>query len=87
MVDDKAPRVANFQRGTLEAFRELLGAAGLTHPEELEPRHILRRISPTKIETYAQIYGYLEPGDLLEGDVAEFWRPHLARIDVERFCR
>ncbi len=86
-IANKAPRLANFQNGTVEAFRELLGAAGLTRPEELEPRHILRRVSSTKVETYAQIYRYLEPGDLPDGDVAEFWHPHLARIDVERFCR
>jgi len=89
VVRDKAPRVTNFQHGTVEAFLELLGAAGLRHPEQLQPRHILRRTSPTRIQTYAEIYRYLEPGELLRvgADVPEFWRPFLERVDADAFCR
>ena len=40
VVADKAPRVANFHRNTLRALAELLGAAGLNHPNELKPWHL-----------------------------------------------
>src|SRR5690606_39070740 len=45
VVSDKSVRVANYHKNTLKALAELLGAAGLTYPNELRPHHIARRIS------------------------------------------
>jgi glutamate synthase domain-containing protein 2 len=64
-VPDKAERVANFQQNTLKALRELLVAAGLQHPAELGPEHILRRVSATEVRPLARLYPWLEPGELL----------------------
>lgn len=66
-VPDKAQRVFRFHQATLHALRELLAAAGLEHPHQLGPEHILRRVSPTKIHSLATIYHFLEPGELLHG--------------------
>jgi len=49
----------------VHAVLEILGAAGLSSTEELAPRHILRRVDSTKIRSYADIYDYCEPGELL----------------------
>jgi glutamate synthase domain-containing protein 2 len=68
-VADKAARVANYQRNTVKAFTELLGAAGLTQPHDLRPWHVLRRISPTESKHYAEMYEYLRAGALLSGDL------------------
>ena len=87
VVEDKAPRVRNFQAGTVAAFRELLGAAGLAHPDDLRPRHILRRTSGQTVQTYAEIFEYLRPGQLLDGPVPAFWRPLLDRSRAEAFNR
>ena len=65
-VPDKAARVANFQQNTLRALRDLLCAAGLTHPEQLGPEHILRRVSPTEIRSLRELYPTLSPGELLD---------------------
>ena len=65
-VPDKATRVCNFHRNTLEALRDLLNAAGLEHPGELGPEHILRRVSPTEIRSLAGLYPALQNGELLE---------------------
>ncbi|MCW0456149.1 FMN-binding glutamate synthase family protein [Xanthomonas sacchari] len=62
---DKATRVAHYHANTLKALRELLSAAGLTHPSQLGPEHILRRISQVEIRSLASLYRYLEPGELL----------------------
>ena len=70
-VADKAARVAAFHRNTLLALRDLLAAAGLEHPRELGPEHILRRVSPTEIRSLAALYRFLEPGELLGGRVPE----------------
>jgi glutamate synthase domain-containing protein 2 len=67
VVPDKAERVRNFHRHTLEALAEVIAAAGLEHPNELRPSHFLRRIGATRVETYDQIYRFLAPGELLAG--------------------
>ena len=65
-VDDKARRVFNFHQNTLRALRDILGAAGLEHPEQIGPQHILRRTSPTQVSSLAALYRFLQPGELLD---------------------
>ena len=74
VVGDKATRVANYHRNTVKAFCEILAAAGLDHPRELRPWHVVRRVSPTEVRTYADIFDYLEPGELLGSHVSEAYR-------------
>ena len=63
----------------------LLQAAGLGHPSELGPEHVIRRVSAEQVAPLASLYRYLEPGELLGGHVPEhavfqrFW--HQARPD------
>lgn len=64
-VADKANRVHLFHDNTLKALRDLLGASGLTHPEQLGPEHIIRRVSPTEVRSLAALYNFLQPGELL----------------------
>ena len=63
---DKATRVANFHRNTLVALRDLLAAAGLHHPAELGPEHIIRRVSSTEVRSLAKLHHFVPPGQLLE---------------------
>jgi glutamate synthase domain-containing protein 2 len=65
VAEDKAKRVANFHHETVLAFFELMGAAGLRDPDDLTPAHINRRVSGADVRNYAQLYRYLEPGELL----------------------
>ncbi len=55
----------NFQRNTVRALMELLGAAGLSGPAELRPWHIMRRVAPNSVRHYGEIYEYIQPGSLL----------------------
>ncbi|HOV95641.1 MAG TPA: FMN-binding glutamate synthase family protein [Thermomonas sp.] len=64
-VPDKTTRVYEFHDNTLRALRDLLCAAGLSHPDQLGPEHILRRVSPTEVRSLAARYRYLAPGVLL----------------------
>ncbi len=66
-VPDKADRVHNFHRATIEALAELVGAAGLAHPTEFAPAHFSRRVSPHEVKSFAELYPPLEPGELLAG--------------------
>jgi glutamate synthase domain-containing protein 2 len=79
VVPDKAQRVANFHRNTLEALGELAGAAGLGHPNLLRPHHIVRRVTSTEVRLMSAMIRFLEPGDLLENRAdhpvyAMFWK-------------
>jgi len=85
-VPDKASRVAEFHGNTLHALRDLLCAAGLEHPDQLGPEHILRRVSPTEVRSLGALYRFLKPGELLGGGIPEhavfqdFWQA--ARSDA-----
>ena len=75
VVPDKAQRVANFHRNTLKALAEMLAAAGIEHPEQLDARHLVQRMSASEIKLFAQQHMFLRPGELLSGDIeGEFYR-------------
>ncbi|HYQ18518.1 MAG TPA: FMN-binding glutamate synthase family protein [Polyangiaceae bacterium] len=83
VVEDKAVRVRNYQHNAVRALVELLAAGGMSSPTELRPWHILRRVSPTEVHHYGEMYEYLEEGALL-GDVvpksfARAWHAAQAR--------
>jgi len=65
--EDKATRVYNFHRNTVVALKELLAAAGLTHPSQLGPEHIVRRVSSTEVRSLATLHRFVPQGRLLEG--------------------
>jgi glutamate synthase domain-containing protein 2 len=69
VVADKSQRVANYHRQTLDSFLDVLAAAGLSSPQDLEPHLIQRRINDTEVLAYDKIYRYLEPGALLADKV------------------
>lgn len=83
VVPDKAERVHQFHHGTLEALAELLGAAGLSRPDQLRPDHILARTGPNEVKNFAELYTFLAPGELLKpGGDARYARDwHLASPD------
>jgi glutamate synthase domain-containing protein 2 len=85
-VPDKAPRVHQFHAATLEALNELVAAAGLAHPSELRAEHFSRRISPSVVKNFAELYPPLAPGALLTGTddprFAEAW----AMADAHNFA-
>jgi len=84
VVSDKAQRVFNFHRNTLKALAEMLAAAGLDHPAQLEAKHLVRRMSATEIKLFSQLHVFLKPGELLTGEVnGEFYSRmwQMARAD------
>jgi glutamate synthase domain-containing protein 2 len=67
VVPDKAERVYQFHLNTLKALRELIAAAGLAHPRELGPEHVIRRVSSTEVRSLAALHVWARPGELLSG--------------------
>jgi glutamate synthase domain-containing protein 2 len=71
VVSDKSVRVANFHRNTLKALGEVLGAAGLTHPDQLRPWHLHVRHPDGRVLRGDLAFPHLEPGALIDGTVHE----------------
>jgi glutamate synthase domain-containing protein 2 len=66
-VADKSTRVHQFHQNTLGALKEMLGAAGLHHPRDLGPEHVIRRVSATEVRSLATLHHWARPGELLSG--------------------
>ncbi len=66
VVEDKKVRVANFHKNTVESFVELLGAAGLTHPDQINRSHVYRRVFMNMVKTFEEIYPTIPEGSLLD---------------------
>ena len=65
VVDDKAQRVYNFHRNTMRALAEMIAAAGLEHPSQIRPHHLVRRVGDAEVRLFSQLHVFLEPDELL----------------------
>ena len=72
VVPDKAERVAHFHKNTLKALGDMTGAAGLTHPSQFLPHHLLMRENDRDMVTGKDVYPYMPEGFLLRGDDTRF---------------
>lgn len=68
VVDDKAERVKKYQEATVHSLLELVSAAGLSDITELDRSHISKRVGLYKVQTYDEIYPYMQEGSLLDID-------------------
>lgn len=85
MVSAKSERVASFHRQTVKALAELVAAAGLEHPSQLRPHHFMHRAAPDRVVTFAELYRFLEPGELLAGTDAPHFRDAWALAQADSF--
>lgn len=86
VVEDKAERVRRFQSRTVHALAELVAAAGLDHPSDLEPRHLLHRRSPNEIVPMDRLYPFLTPGALIDAPDATPYASEWAAADPASFA-
>ncbi len=71
IVTDKSERVYRFHQNTLEALKELVQAAGLTHPREIRSHHIVRRINANEVRLLANLVPQVASGSLLTGEALQ----------------
>jgi glutamate synthase domain-containing protein 2 len=71
-VPSKSERVFRFHQNTLKALAEMTGAAGLDHPSDFLPHHLLMRERDRDMVTGQEVYPYLPEGFLLRGEDDEF---------------
>lgn len=77
VVPDKAERVRNFHRNTLKGLAEMLAAAGLEHPSQLEAKHLVRRITDTEIRLFSQLHYFLAGRTAFRQDRGRVLRAHV----------
>jgi len=73
-VPDKAQRVANYHKHTVESFLEVLAATGHERPECLKPWYVWKRKGFGQVKNYADLFHYLQPGELLVEPVPQEYR-------------
>ena len=71
-VTHKSERVFRFHANTLIALAEMTGAAGLSHPGEFLPHHLLMRGADRDMVTGEEVYPYLPEGFLVREDEDRF---------------
>ncbi len=75
VVSDKAERIGRFHSATIASFLQVMDAMGVASPESITPDLVFRRVSDSKIRTFAEIYEFLEPRTLVDdGDHPDIWR-------------
>jgi len=85
VVPDKAERVRHFQHNTVDSFNQILSAMGLSHPDQLSPSLLFRRLSPTVVKSYDEIYDYLTPNELVMGTEKPFFLKAWTAAGAGRF--
>ncbi len=83
-VPDKIDRVANFQKGTVASAAQMVASMGLDSFAELSPSMLNRRIDSYRSGTYAEIYEWLMPGELLESP-PDTWLSDWIESSAEEF--
>jgi len=86
-VGDKSQRVARFHANTMHAIAELTSAAGLMHPGEFLPHHLMLREGERSMVTGQEVYPYMPEGFLLqEGEDDRFgYRMRWSRAAADSF--
>ena len=79
VVPNKAERVFNFHNESLRALKELVEAAGLHHPGEIDAPHIVRRISKNEVSLLSILMPEMPAGLLLQKDFVVNL-PNLSRV-------
>jgi glutamate synthase domain-containing protein 2 len=83
-VPDKTERVRSYQDGVVREAMQIMGAMGVQDPGRLSPHQLVRRVGPSTTRSYAELYDWLEPGELVAAAPAA-WREDWERADPDSF--
>lgn len=84
-VTDKSERAYRYQKATVEQALRLMSSMGVSDPGQLSPHLLRKRISATEQRSYAEIYEWLQPGELIDS-TPETWRDDWTRADPDSFA-
>ena len=84
-VADKSERVYRYQQATVAQAMRMMGSMGVSDPSMLNPHMLRKKVSPTEQRSYAELYEWLEPGELLNHAPAS-WRADWDIADPDLFA-
>ena len=84
-VPDKTERVRRYQAAVVKEAMRVMASMGVGEPAQLTPHMLMRRVTAARISSYAELYHWLEPGELL-GEPPEFWAADWARANPDSFA-
>ena len=84
-VADKSVRVQRYQQGTVATAMQMIASLGARGPHELSPHMLRKRVSPSIVRSYAEIYEWLKPGQLL-AEPPESWLTDWAFASADSFA-
>ncbi|MFC4947974.1 FMN-binding glutamate synthase family protein [Pseudonocardia sp. GCM10023141] len=83
-VEDKALRVQRFQQATVAEAQQIMASMGVHGPAELRPEQLRRRIGHMDTHSYADLFDWLSPGELLH-DAPKEWAQDWKQADPDTF--
>jgi len=69
----------------MKSLAEILGAMGLSKPQELRPWHIVKRVAPGQVKHYGEIFPYVEDNSFTKGNVPDIYKATFTRSYVDHF--
>jgi hypothetical protein len=84
-VPDKTERVTRYQKAVVAEAISIMASMGLRDPSELNPHHLVRRVDEQHTASYADLYEWLEPGELLS-ETPEGWATDWGLADPDSFA-
>jgi hypothetical protein len=90
VVGDKAERVYHFHQNTLHALKELVQAAGVQHPNEINAHHIVRRTGDHTVDSLAHaLLREIPEGSLLKESLDKLpmvYQHHWPKASADSFA-
>ncbi len=83
-VADKSVRAQRYQESTVRQAVQLMASLGVQGPGDLTPHMLRKKISPTTLRSYAELYEWLSPGQLL-AEPPESWAADWAAASPDTF--
>ncbi|EME20423.1 FMN-binding glutamate synthase family protein [Rhodococcus triatomae] len=83
-VPDKSARVYRFQKSTVASAAQMVASMGADGFADLRPSMLNRRVDAHTTKTYAELYEWLQDGELLE-DPPTSWRSDWIDASADRF--
>ncbi|MGI8801874.1 MAG: FMN-binding glutamate synthase family protein [Solirubrobacteraceae bacterium] len=83
-VPDKTQRVHRFQQATVKQAQQIVGSMGLRDPSEVRPWMLIRRVDESSTRSYADLFEWLQPGELLAAEPAR-WTADWHRANPDSF--
>jgi glutamate synthase domain-containing protein 2 len=84
-VPDKTERVYRYQSAVVKEAVRIMASMGVSDPAQLGPHMLMRRVDHATVSSYAELYRWLAPGELLAGP-PRGWDADWALADPDSFA-